>query len=68
VYVNVSPDAQRLNLQFEAGQRGWKLRDVTPYITSDRDGDELRRAPAMRVVKDYELPARSVVTLVARFR
>jgi O-glycosyl hydrolase len=68
VYVNAAPEAQRLTLQFETGQRGWKLRDVTPYITSDRDGDELRRAPAMGAVKEYELPARSVVTLVARFR
>ena len=68
VYVNVSSEAQRLTLQFEPGQRGWKLRDVTPYITSDRDGDELRQAAPMRSVKDYELPARSVVTLVARFR
>ncbi len=68
VYVNVSAEAQRLSLQFDTGRPAWKLRDVTPYITSDREGDELRQAGPMRSVKDYELPARSVVTLVARFK
>ncbi len=68
VYVNASSAPQRLTLNIASGKRGWTLRDVTPYITSDRQGDELRQAPLMRAVRDYELPARSVVTLVARFR
>lgn len=68
VYVNASSEPQRLTLNFEPGKRGWILRDVTPYVTSDREGDELRQAAAMRTVRDYELPARSVVTLVARFK
>ena len=68
VYVNVLPDAQRLTLQFDLGSSGWKLRDVTPYITSDREGDGLRQAPSIHSIRSYELPARSVVTLVARFQ
>ena len=55
-----------VQLDFGLGSRRWKLQSITPYVTSDREDDELKAYPA---VPDgpAEIPARSVVTLVARF-
>ena len=67
VYVNMSADAQTVQLDFGLGKRGWRLESVTPYVTSDREGDELKAYPAAAAGGPIGIPARSVTTLVAQF-
>jgi hypothetical protein len=64
VYVNMSADEQQVTLGFETG---WKLQSVQPYVTSAKEGDELKEYAAVKEVKGYRIPARSVMTLVAKF-
>jgi O-glycosyl hydrolase len=74
VYVNEAAAAQ-LALKFDVRSRGWRLRRVTPYVTSERAGDELKAYPAIErkaqpdgaIGTPVEIPARSVVTFVAEF-
>ncbi len=65
VYVNMSSDEQRVTVSFDTR---WKLQSVQPYVTSSKEGDELKAYPALKEVKGYTIPARSLVTLVARFK
>lgn len=65
VYVNMGADPQTVQLDVRLGSRRWRLQSVTPYITSDREGDELKRYPAVAAGSPIELPPRSVATLVA---
>jgi O-glycosyl hydrolase len=67
VYVNVSETVQPVSINFDLGNRAWSLKNVTPYITSARDGDELKAYPAVSKLEGFEIPPRSVVTLVAQF-
>jgi hypothetical protein len=67
VYVNMASEPQRVGLNFALGKRAWKLQSLTPYITSDREGDEIKAYPAVPAGQALEIPARSVVTLVAQF-
>lgn len=67
VYVNMAPDAQPVRLDFNMGQRRWRLRSITPYVTSDRNGDELRQHPDIPPGRTIEIPPRSVTTLIAAF-
>jgi O-glycosyl hydrolase len=67
VYVNMGATAQAVQLGISPGPRDWRLKAVTPYVTSDREGDELKAYPAAGPGQPVEIPARSVVTLVAQF-
>ncbi|HEX4808460.1 MAG TPA: glycoside hydrolase, partial [Bryobacteraceae bacterium] len=68
VYVNMSTTPQSRQLDFKLGRRAWTVRSITPYITSDTPGYELKReAPFSPAVQVVNIPARSVVTLVAQF-
>ncbi len=67
VYVNMGADPQTVQLAFGLGSRRWRLTSVTPYITSDREGDELKAYPASAPGQPITIPGRSVVTLVAQF-
>ena len=67
VYVNMASEPQRVRLHFVLGKRSWKLQSLTPYITSDREGDELKAYPPLPAAQAFEIPARSVMTLVAQF-
>jgi hypothetical protein len=67
VYVNMSADAQNVQLDFELGKRAWGLKSVTSYVTSHLDGDELKAYPAAGAGGPIGIPARSVATLVAQF-
>ena len=67
VYVNMAADAQAVRINIGTGARRWRLRSITPYVTSDRRGDELRRYPDIPAGLTVEIPPRSVVTLVAAF-
>ncbi len=68
VYTNIGTQPQRVVLSFNLGKRNWRLQNVTPYVTSDREGDELKAYPPVPAGEPFEIPARSVVTLVAQFR
>jgi O-glycosyl hydrolase len=67
VYVNMGTTVQSRQLVFNQRGRPWTLRSLTPYITSDASGDELRAMPPVGFDGPIEIPARSVVTLVAQF-
>ncbi|MBL0158618.1 MAG: hypothetical protein IPP47_16160 [Bryobacterales bacterium] len=67
VYVNMAAQAKRVLPEFEARKGAWRLKSITPYVTSDRAGDELKEYPAAAPGGVIEIPARSVVTLVAQF-
>jgi O-glycosyl hydrolase len=66
VYINMGAAPRTVQLDFGLGSRRWKLQSITPYVTSDREGDELKAYPAAPA-GPAEIPARSVVTLVAQF-
>jgi hypothetical protein len=67
VYVNMGAEARTIGLNIELGRRAWRLRSITPYVTSDRAGDELYPYPALPPSEPISIPARSVVTLVADY-
>ncbi|MGA2184560.1 MAG: glycoside hydrolase [Bryobacteraceae bacterium] len=66
-YVNMAATPQMVQLRFEPGSHQWQLQSVTPWVTSDKPGDELKAYPAVAPDRPLEVPARSVTTLVARF-
>lgn len=67
VYVNVGAEPRIFGLDFNVGSRNWRLQSLTPYVTSDREGDELKPYPAISPGAPATIPPRSVVTLVAHF-
>jgi len=67
IYVNMSTSGQSRQLGFGLGERRWTLQSITPYVTSDTPGYELKRMPAIGRGDPVQIPARSVVTLVAQF-
>jgi len=67
VYVNMAAQPKPVQPDFELGQRKWRLQSITPYVTSDRQGDELKPYPTASPGSSIEIPARSVVTLAAQF-
>lgn len=67
VYVNMEDAMHEVVLNFRIGRRNWRLRSISPYVTSDRERDDLRMYPPIRPGDHIEIPPRSVVTLVAQF-
>lgn len=67
VYINMSNQPQPLRIRFSLGHRKWVLKSLTPYITSDRPGDELKRYPDVEPDRAMTLVPRSVTTLLAQF-
>ncbi len=67
VYVNMGAESRMLGIDFALGARRWKVQSLIPYVTSDRSGDELKRYAATAPGGLIEIPALSVVTLVADF-
>jgi hypothetical protein len=61
VYVNVSGDEHTVHLSFANAPAPVR---IAPYVTSDREGDELKKYPALGTDAPVRVPARSVVTLV----
>ncbi len=58
VMINYTDSKQAVNLNVEDD----KERRYIPYVTSDREGDDLRPDGVISDAEAYELPARSVVT------
>ena len=67
VYVNMAIAPRTVQLNIGLGSRKWQFQSITPYVTSDRTGDELRAYPLVPSGEQINIPARSVVTLVAQF-
>ena len=67
VYVNMAAAPSPVHLEFDLAKRPWRLRGITPYVTSDREGDELKAYPAIAPGSPIEIPPRSMVTLLAQF-
>jgi len=65
VYVNAGEQVRRVQVAFKTAAGARSLRSLTPYVTSDRAGDELKRYPPAGGEGVVEIPARSVVTLLA---
>jgi hypothetical protein len=63
----MSTKPQSRQIDFISDSRRWKLQSMTPYITSDKAGHELKQLPALRHAGTFEIPARSIVTLEAQF-
>jgi O-glycosyl hydrolase len=66
VYVNRSTTPHSRHIDFHLGERRWKLQSITPYITSEAPGHELKRMPPANRYRIH-VPARSVATFVAQF-
>jgi hypothetical protein len=64
VYINLANVPQKVRLTLSQGGTTRALRRLTPYVTSDNPGDDLKRYPGIGPADTYEVPARSVVTLV----
>jgi hypothetical protein len=64
VYVNMSTGPRPIRLAIHGSR--WRPKSITPYITSDTPGDELRSAPPVAPNATIEIPPRSVVTLLVR--
>ncbi len=67
VYINVGDAHRQITLDFvtAGGQRMPK--STTPYIASERSGDELKRYPELGADAAVNIPAKSVVTLISDF-
>jgi hypothetical protein len=67
VYVNMSTTPQSREISFQPSAQKWNLESITRYVTSDTRGYELKKLPATKPGAPVDIPARSVVTLVAQF-
>lgn len=67
VYINISKVQQSRQLVFKLGQRAWTFRSMTPYVTSDAPGCELKQIASATAGAQVDIPSRSVVTVVAQF-
>ena len=64
VYVNMGFEARRVEPRLAGGAQAPRLKSITPFVTTDRAGDDLRPLPAQGP-GPVEIPARSIVTLMA---
>lgn len=60
VYLNFGAAPQTVHLNVSGG---WKPKKITPYLTSPKDGDELKAYPAFDPGRMIRIPAQSVMTL-----
>ena len=64
VYVNMGFEPRKVELRLATKAEGPKIASLTPFLTTDQSGDDLRplgtQAPG-----PVEIPARSLMTLVA---
>ncbi|MBV8812273.1 MAG: hypothetical protein JO033_26690 [Acidobacteriaceae bacterium] len=67
VYINIGENPRQVILAFATASGQRTPTSITPYITSDRVGDELKTYPKRRAEAAIPIPAKSVVTLVCDF-
>ncbi len=65
VYINLSAQDRRVMPAFSAGAKPWRPAYLVPYVTSDREGDELRTGAEVGPETPVDVPARSAVTICA---
>jgi hypothetical protein len=67
IYINMGDRPREISLAFvtSSGQR--RPGSITPYVTSDRLGDELKPHSQIAADAPIPIPARSVVTLISEF-
>ncbi len=64
VFVNTAYSRHIVNLEFSGFDDGKIVTQLTPYITSSKSDNDLKEFPAFDVDLDYEIPSRSIITLV----
>lgn len=67
VYINMGDSSREISLAFVASSGQRKPRSITPYVTSDRPGDELKLYSRISADTPVAIPAKSVVTLIVEF-
>lgn len=67
VYINMQEQSRRVNLVFKTAAGARDAVSLTPYVTSNTAGDELKPYPRVGPDSAVEIPGRSVVTVVAEF-
>ncbi|MBN9657348.1 MAG: hypothetical protein J0H49_04170 [Acidobacteria bacterium] len=67
VYVNMAQSPVSVTTRIELAKRGWRLTRTTPWVTSDREGDELKPYAPVKAGEAFQIPGRSVVTFVSEF-
>ena len=66
VFVNVSNSEKEIQFSFSGLDSLQEIKYLTPYITSSRQGDNLKAYLPFSVDSTYMVPAKSVVTLVGK--
>lgn len=64
VLVNVGSGNKEVKFNFSGLDSLQNIEYLTPYVTSDGTGDDLRAYPAFSVDSVYTIPAKSVVTVI----
>jgi O-glycosyl hydrolase len=64
VFVNMDSDSKSVLINFSNLDHPQKVKTITPYITSDNSGDDLKKYGEFNADSVYTIPARSVVTLI----
>jgi hypothetical protein len=54
----------RITLKIQAAGKNLTPASMTPWITSDNDGDELKEYPPIKPADGFDIAPRSIVTLV----
>jgi O-Glycosyl hydrolase family 30 len=67
VYINIGDAHRQVTLNFTTVHGNRRPASITPYVTSDRSGDELKRYPQLGAAAAIDIPAKSVVTLLCDF-
>ena len=64
VFVNISEDKKPVQIGFSNLGSSNKIKSLTPYITSDQSGEDLKAYDEFDADDVYTIPARSIVTLI----
>jgi hypothetical protein len=67
VYINMGDAPRPVTLTFTTANGQRRPASVTPYITSDQAGDELKQYPPLSAGATIGIPGKSVVTLDSEF-
>ncbi len=65
VFVNVSNSNQFVELNLSGLNDGKFVDEFTPVVTSNKTGDDLKEYESFAANTGYEIPSRSIVTLIA---
>jgi hypothetical protein len=67
VYLNLGRERRHVQLKFELAGRNVRIGSLTPMVTSDKPGDDLKAYPAFDSEKSFAIEPRSAVTLVGSY-